>query len=105
MLGEIDAPKGIEADHTRRHAREDRLDKAPPGIDLLVGLHKLRALAFQLTRHAVEGAAQGAQFIGSLHFHPRRQIAGTDAIRGRHEAGDRLRQFIGEIEPHPGRDE
>ena len=64
-VGQIDAPVDVQTDNAGGHTGEHGFHEPAPFVQLTVGLHQARLLAFQLAGHAVKGTAQGAQFVGA----------------------------------------
>jgi hypothetical protein len=72
----IDTSLGIEADDTRAYAREHRLGKSPPFVDLVARAHDIVALRSQFLRHGIETVAEAPEIaFRAPHRHLHEKIA------------------------------
>ena len=103
-VGEIETAIDIETDHARRYPGKYRLHEPPPGIELLVGLHHLAALALELAGHTVERARQRAQLvIGGSFRHPGAKVPFAHPLGRRHQSADGFDQLVCQHETDPDR--
>ena len=54
---------GVDRDHPRCNARQNRFDKGAAGVELLIGSHQRAGLLLQSPGHPVEGGAQRCDLI------------------------------------------
>ena len=85
-----------DTDHAGADTRQHGFGKAAAFINLAVGGDQIAALGAELPGHAIEGQAQGADFvIVALDLDLRREVAFGDAFGGIDQARDRPHQPVG----------
>ena len=83
----------VDGDNASGNARQHRFGEAAAFIDEAVGVHKVAALRFKLTGHAVKGAAQISNFIiGAAFWHFDGVIAAAHPFGGAHQRTQRFNQ-------------
>src|SRR4029077_6808047 len=82
----------------RRYAGQHGLGKAPPLIELTVGLDQFALLALDLIGHPVEGAAQRDPLVVLLVVRDTGgEIASANPFGGSHQPADRIGELSREM--------
>ncbi|ENN87046.1 nitrogen regulation (two-component sensor histidine kinase) protein [Rhizobium freirei PRF 81] len=91
-----DAPIVLDADHSRRHARQHRLDEAAAVVDLVLRLQDFIALGADFRDHLVEGAREAADVtVCGAHRHQYIHIARGHIVGSADKEADRPHDTVG----------